>query len=172
MDIVILHKGKLKLRRILISAIANTVANKYDGARIWPWALSIPESRLLDLLFPLAASWFLVEWGEWVSPSDPDTWRGRIQARVKKDLPFSLVLELRVQGVRLRKQKHLRKDLEPLFHVSFTTSLTGMGQRQALPLQATLRVTLLLLHHWRVPGVFIHQVLTMCQAQGAHDRTR
>ena len=58
MDIVILQKGKLRLGRILISAIANTIANKCDGARIWPWALSLPESRLFDLLFPLVAFGF------------------------------------------------------------------------------------------------------------------
>lgn len=50
-DIAILQKRKLRLRRILISAIANTIANKYDGARIWPWVLPTPESRLFDLPF-------------------------------------------------------------------------------------------------------------------------
>lgn len=50
-DIVILQKGNLRLRRILISAIANTIASEYDVAQS-------PDSSILHfagrLLVPSA----------------------------------------------------------------------------------------------------------------------
>lgn len=73
--------------------------------------------------------------------------------------------EIRVQGVRLRKQKHLRKNLRLQFHVLLISSLTGMpgGERAR--------------HCRRLGGAPwgecpVYPVLTRCPGLRAPDGTR
>lgn len=139
------------------------------------WSLFPSKSRVHTLWSTISFMYFLVS--SWMGKVSQPKWPLKVRMewckpRSRRTWRFLLVLEIWVHGVRLRKQKHLRKDLEPVFHVSFISSLIGMPGREwargrnfycRQPRWVTLG---------RVPGVFIHGVLTVCQALVACDRTR
>lgn len=142
-DIVILQKGNLRLRRILFSAIANTIASEYDVARIClgTFQPQSPDSLIHHFTGCLLVPGVMGSVADACAtdvPSATDAWKGGMEAWAKKDLACSLALETWVQGVRLWKQKHLWKDQEPLFHVPFIS----MGQRRGRHLYCR--------RHWRV----------------------
>lgn len=158
MDLLLLHSKENRLRKICIGA--------NDGARIGPRVLPVPYSRLCDPPFYSAASWFPSERGVLASLSDRRHSEGS-ETGLREEGPrfFLGIGEIRVQGVRLRKQKHLRKNPRLQFHVLLISSLTGMpgGERAR--------------HCRRLGGAPwgecpVYPVLTRCPGLRAPDGTR